>query len=292
MAKSDVAWRRLLPAAAILSLGLLASGCSARDMQKLATDARYVGGVMVQAGTATTAYLSGTLADLLVQTGYLFSDLFGDPAGQRDAYEALARVDGCEHAVELIVKAAAATQVSANYLLALARQESGCRTTARASTSTAYGMFQFIESTWLVAIHRHGATYGERRLAAAVAIDVAGRPVLRHPALREEILAKRGDAQLAAYLAAELALENARHLQRHRRKPLTATDLYLAHFLGAQGATAFLQVLDRQPGRPAHALLPRAASANPKVFYERGNRTRPRTVAGVYGFFQQRIEVA
>ena len=292
MAKPDVAWRRLLPAAAILSLGLLASGCSARDMQKLATDARHVRGVIVQAGSATTAYLSGTLADLLVQTGYLFSDLFGDPAGQRDAYEALARIDGCEHAVEIIEKASAATRVSANYLLALARQESGCRSDAQAATSTAYGMFQFIESTWLIAIHRHGAKYGERRLAEAVALDPSGRPVMRQPAMRREVLAKRGDAHLAAYLAAELALENAAHIRRHRRAPLTATDLYLAHFLGAHGATEFLQVLDRQPARHAHEFLPRAASANPRVFFERGNRTRPRTVAGVYGFFQQRIEVA
>lgn len=278
--------------AALLVAGLLAGGCSTRDIQTVGTDGPGAPGVIARAAANTTAYLNGALAGLLAQTGYFFSDLFGDPAAEREAYEALARVDGCAHVVELIVKAAAATQVSANYLLALARQESGCRTTARAPTSTAYGMFQFIESTWLVAIHRHGATYGERRLAEAVAIDVTGRPVLRHPALREEILAKRGDAQLAAYLAAELALENARHIQRHRRKPLTATDLYLAHFLGAQGATAFLQVLDRQPGRPAHALLPRAASANPKVFYERGNRTRPRTVAGVYGFFQQTFELA
>ena len=292
MPKSDAGSLRHGSAAVLLVAGLLAGGCSAHDSQTLETNGPQSRGVIARAASSTTAFLGGALAGLFAQTGYFFSDLFGDPAAERDAYEALARVDGCEHAVEMIAKAAAATQVSANYLLALARQESGCRTTARAPTSSAYGMFQFIESTWLVAIHRHGATYGERRLAAAVAIDPAGRPVLRDPALREEILAKRADAQLAAYLAAELALENARHLQRHRRKPLTATDLYLAHFLGAQGATAFLQVLDRQPGRPAHELLPRAASANPKVFYERGNRTRPRTVAAVYGFFQRTFELA
>ena len=281
------------PAAGALLVGcLLLSGCSGQGLPAFDEDVTTVRGVIVRAAADTTAYLGGALAGLLAQTGYFFSDLFGDPATQRGAYEALARVEGCEHAVEIIEQAAAATRVSANYLLALARQESGCRADARAASSTAYGMFQFIESTWLVAIHRHGATYGERRLAEAVAIDLAGRPVLRQPALRQEILAKRSDAQLAAYLAAELALENARHLQQHRRQPLTATDLYMAHFLGAQGATAFLQELDRQPRRPAHDLLPRAASANPHVFYERGNRSRPRTVAAVYNFFQQRIEVA
>ena len=283
--------RQAKTAALLCSFGLLA-GCSPSDLEHLKADFNEFSTVLVSAVGDATTYLGNAFADLLAQTGYSFSDLFGDPAAQRDAYEALARVDGCEHAVEIISNASEATKVSANYLLALARTESNCRSDAQAPTSTAYGMFQFIESTWLIAFHRHGAKYGERHLAEAITIDLAGRPVLRQPALRQEILAKRGDAQLAAYLAAELALENARHLQQHRRQPLTATDLYMAHFLGAHGATEFLAVLDRQPRRPAHELLPRAASANPNVFFERGNRNRPRTVAAVYSFFQQKIEVA
>lgn len=291
MAKGNARWLRQARVVGLLGVCLLA-GCGTPGAGTSAHERTTLRGVIVQAAANTGAYLGGALSGLLAQTGYFFSDLFGDPAARRGAYEALARVEGCEHAVEIIERASAATRVSANYLLALARQESGCRADARAPTSTAYGMFQFIESTWLVAMHRHGAKYGERRLAEAIALDLSGRPVLRQPALRQEILAKRGDAQLAAYLAAELAIENARHLQRHRRQPLTATDLYMAHFLGAHGATQFLQVLDRQPARPAHELLPRAASANPNVFFERGNRARPRTVAAVYGFFQERIEVA
>ena len=280
---------KILP---LLFTCMLASGCSDSDFDKFKADVIEARTILAGVAGEVTGYLGGTLSSLLAQTGYSFSDLFGNPAAQRDAYEQLARIEGCEHAVEIIEKASEATKVSANYLLALAQQESGCRSDARASTSTAYGMFQFIESTWLIAIHKHGAKYGERRLAEAVGVDAGGRPVLRRPALREEILAKRGDAQLAAYLAAELALENAAHIRRHRHAQLTATDLYMAHFLGAHGASEFLKELDRRPNRHAHELLPRAASANPSVFFERGNRARPRTVAGVYGFFQQKIEVA
>ena len=280
---------KILP---LLLTCLFTSGCSDTDRDKFKADVREFGSVVGGMFEEATGYLGGALASLLEQTGYSFSDLFGNPAAKRDAYEKLARIEGCEHAVEIIEKASEATQVSANYLLALAQQESGCRSDAQASTSTAYGMFQFIESTWLIAIHKHGAKYGEQRLAEAVGVDVGGRPVLRQPAMRQEILAKRGDAQLAAYLAAELALENAAYIRRNRSKQLTATDLYMAHFLGAHGASEFLQELDRRPNRHAHELLPRAASANPSVFFERGNRARPRTVAGVYGFFQQKIEVA
>lgn len=270
----------------------LLGGCAEADLDKFKADFSEARAVLSDKFVEATGYLSSALGDLLAQTGYTFSDLFGDPASKRAAYEQLARIEGCEHAVEIIQEASEATQVSANFLLALARQESGCRSDARASTSSAYGMFQFIESTWLVAIHEHGAKYDERHLAEAVAIDVNGRPVMRNPAMREEVLAKRGDAQLAAFLAAELALENAAYIRRHRRAQLTATDLYMAHFLGAHGAREFLLVLDREPGRHAHEVMPRAADANPSVFFERGNRARPRSVAGVYGFFQQKIEVA
>ena len=292
MPKPEEGVARLAKTAPLLVTCLVVSGCTATDLDKFRADVNEARIVLAGVVADATNYLGGALASLLAQTGYSFSDLFGNPAAQRDAYEQLARIEGCEHAVEIIERASEATKVSANYLLALARQESGCRSDAQASTSTAYGMFQFIESTWLIAMHKHGAKYGERRLAEAIGVDVGGRPVMRQPALRQEILAKRGDAQLAAYLAAELALENAAYIRRNRRAQLTATDLYMAHFLGAHGASEFLQELDRRPSRHAHELLPRAASANPSVFFERGNRARPRTVAGVYGFFKQKIEVA
>lgn len=294
MGKSSNEVVRSTRIAVLLSSSLLISGCFASnlDMDELKAQVAETRTIIVEMAAEATDYLGVAFAVLLEQTGYTFSDLFGDPDSKRGAYEQLARIEGCEHVVEIIEKASEATKISANYLLVLARTESGCRSDAQASTSTAYGMFQFIESTWLIAIHKHGAKYGEQRLAEAVATDVSGRPIMRKPAMREEVLAKRGDAQLAAYLAAELALENAAYIRRNRRGDLTATDLYMAHFLGAHGASEFLQVLDRQPGRHAHEILPRAASANPTVFFERGNRGRPRSVAGVYGFFQTKIEVA
>lgn len=307
MAWQHIRFGRAGPAIAVLLGGTLLAGCSSPAVQgfvdnvKDAANTAYITVATAvgidpetlkeRLGDAYESF-STALAGLLDQTGYLFSDLFGDPADEEEGYKQLALIAGCEHAVPIIQKASEATKISANYLLALARQESGCRSDAKASTSTAYGMFQFVESTWLGAVHKHGGTYDNQRLADAIGIGNDGRPFMRNPAMRETVLAKRGDAQLAAYLAAELAKENAAYIRRKRDKPLSPTDLYMAHFLGAYGATQFLAELDRRPRTRAAELLPSAARANPNIFFVRGNRAEPRSVSGVYDLFKQKIERA
>ena len=47
---------------------------------------------------------------------------------------------------------------------------------------------------------------------------------------------------------------------------LTVTDLYLAHFLGANGDATLLNAADETPGSDATALLPAAAKANAAIF--------------------------
>lgn len=243
-----------------------------------------------QLGAAYASFASA-LSSLLDQTGYAFSDLFGNPADEEEAYKELAVVKGCEHVVEIIQRASEATKITANYLLALARQESGCRSDARAKGTTAVGMFQFVEVTWIRAMHDHGADYGEAELVQAIVAE-RGRLSITPASKRDVILDRRLDAQLSAYLAAEFARENADYLQRKLGKPLTATDLYMAHFLGAGGASDFLAALDNRPQMPANLLLPAAAAANPGVFYFKGDRTRPRSVSDVYAFFKTKMESA
>ncbi len=242
-------------------------------------------------GNAYDSFVT-SFSSLMDQTGYLFSDQFGDPADNAAAYEALALIDGCEHAVEIIQNASEATKISANYLLALAKQESGCRSDAKASSSSAVGMFQFVEATWLGSMHQHGATYGEAQLASNIELNEQGRPYVSQNRTRQRILAKRTDAQLSAYLAAELARANASYITSKRDRSLAPTDLYLGHFLGPRDAVKFLKELDRRPGTDAHQLLPRAAKANPYVFFEGGDIGQPRSVREVYAFFQGKIEVA
>ena len=55
-----------------------------------------------------------------------------------------------------------------DFMLAKAAQESGFRADAQAATSSATGLYQFIDSTWLGMIKEHGADYGLGRQAAAI----------------------------------------------------------------------------------------------------------------------------
>jgi len=156
-------------------------------------------------------------------------------------------------------------------LLQVARLESGFNPSARARTSSATGLFQFIDSTWLAIIGRYGARHG---------ISASGRA---------EALALRRDPQVASLMAAEFMAENRRALEGRLGRPASATDLYLAHFLGRSGAIRFLDALATEPGRAAADLFPAAAAANRAIFFVRG---APRSLAELHALFARRLGAA
>ena len=61
--------------------------------------------------------------------------------------------------------ASARSGVDFAYLMAKASAESGLDASAQAKTSTATGLFQFTEGTWLSMVREHGAKYGLGRQA-------------------------------------------------------------------------------------------------------------------------------
>src|SRR3546814_1987545 len=76
------------------------------------------------------------------------------------------RVGGHQVSYELLStlkQASSSTGVDFAYLVAQAGQESGFRPDAQASGSSARGLFQFIDSTWLQMVRDHGAKYGLTR---------------------------------------------------------------------------------------------------------------------------------
>ncbi len=153
-------------------------------------------------------------------------------------------------------------------LLHTARLESGFNTAARAPTSSATGLFQFIDSTWLALLSRHGPRHG-----------IA-------PETRAQALALRRDPQVASLMAAEFMAENRRALEGALGRPVSVTDLYLAHFLGAGGAVRFLAAMAAEPGRAAADLFPRAAAANRSLFFAGGV---PRSLAELHALFARRL---
>lgn len=190
--------------------------------------------------------------------------------------------------VSSVRQASRATSVDFGMLMAQAKEESGFRVDAKASSSSATGLFQFINSTWLGLVQRHGAKYGLGTLALQIVSDAAGQAVVADPALRERILALRNDPSLSAALAAEYARGNKGELERALGRPAANADLYLAHFLGATGATALLRAVARNGDAVGAALLPGAAAANRSVFF--GDDGHARSVAEIYRSFAERID--
>ncbi len=177
-----------------------------------------------------------------------------------------------------IMAASARTGVPHHLLISTARRESALNPYARASTSSATGLFQFIDETWLLSVQRHGHKYGISALAGQITVDGRGRAMVASAALRREILALRYDARLSALLGAELIKDHDQRLGLLLRRRPTEGELYMAVFLGADGAIKLLRACEHTPAIGANLIFPEAASANPAIFYVAG---RPRSVIGV-----------
>lgn len=178
-----------------------------------------------------------------------------------------------------IANASRATGMDFGFLLATAVRESSLDPTARAPTSTATGLFQFLEQTWLATIKRHGARHGMAAEAAQIEQGSDGMFRVANPEARRRILEMRYDPQLSALMAAELANDNADIIRVQAGVEPQYGDLYAAHFLGAAGASELIVAARERPWTSAADLFPAAARANRPVFYEPDGR--PRTVVEV-----------
>jgi hypothetical protein len=191
--------------------------------------------------------------------------------------------------VRQIRQASRASSADFGLLMAQAAQESGFRPDAKAATGSGAGLFQFIDSTWLDMMHRFGAKYGQAALAQQIGTNAAGKPTVADHATRQRILALRSDPALSASLAGEYARQNQGEVERALGRPVGKADLYMAHFLGAGGATVFLKALETKGSTPAAQLLPDAAASNHSVFFD-GATGRAKSVAEIYHTLGGRIE--
>lgn len=176
--------------------------------------------------------------------------------------------NGVIHAIQ---QASARTGVDFAYLLNKADQESSLNPNAQASTSSASGLFQFIKSTWLKMVKDHGADYGLTKEANAIT-EKNGQLVVNNPEMRERILNLRHDPVLSSAMAAEFTKENKDYLDASVGGNIGSTELYMAHFLGAGGASTFLNKMRAAPDAPAADFLSDAAQANPNVFYSKSGK--------------------
>ncbi len=208
-------------------------------------------------------------------------------------FRTAAQVDGVPRGasreiVDAIRDASQKSGVDFKYMLAKAQTESSFDPRAKARTSSASGLYQFIESTWLNTVRQHGAKYGLAQAAAQIEDDDYGNPRVRDPAQRRSILDLRFDPKTASAMAAEFAKSNHTQLESVLGSGINSTDLYLAHFLGANGATRFLASYRQDPQRIAATQFPEAAASNRGVFYD-PQSGRARTLGQVYDFFAKKM---
>lgn len=193
--------------------------------------------------------------------------------------ELITPADAAGRVTAALRSAAEATGAGFDYLLRTAKRESSLDPAAQAPTSSARGLFQFIDQTWLEVLKEEGPTLGLGAAAADVSKSASGRYAVADPARRAELLAMRDDPQAAALLAGAFTRRNAATFANGVGRAPTEGELYAAHFLGAQGSVELTKLAAATPQASAADAFPAQASANRAIFFDKG---RPRSAVEVY----------
>lgn len=185
-----------------------------------------------------------------------------------------------ERVTAAIRSASQSTGVNFDYLLKTAIRESALDPKAAASTSSARGLFQFIDTTWLQTVKEDGPAFGLQNEANAIERAADGQYVVRDPLTRARILKLRENPEIASVMAGAFSRRNAAEVSSVLGRQPTSGELYIAHFLGASGAKRFLNLRNAQPNASAVAAFPDPARANRSIFFNRDGSAR--SIEGVY----------
>lgn len=162
---------------------------------------------------------------------------------------------------DVILQAAQMTGVDPATLATFANIESSFDPNAKAPTSSAEGLFQFIDKTWKAKVRKYGAQYGI---------------TMQTP---------RTDPRASAIMGALYIKENAQILQRATGHAPTMAELYMAHFLGPTGAARMLTA--PEDTTVDKVVSASALRANRSLMFGRGGR--PLTVAAFVQEMQAKI---
>ena len=186
------------------------------------------------------------------------------------------------------------TDMDFSFLMELAAVESSFNPSSRAKTSSAAGLYQFKNDTWLEVVKNYGDKYGMGMYASQIeeVVNSKGKtqPVIPNQAVHQHVLDLRHNPRIAALLAAEYVKQNMQRLLYSLDRKPGRTELYLTHFLGASGAISFLKALHEDPDRIARDIFPSAASRNRSIFRKRDSK--PRTLAEIYKIFSRRFNTS
>lgn len=189
-----------------------------------------------------------------------------------------------------IKQAAGTTGASFEYMLATAKMELNFNPKASASTSSARGLFQFIDQTWLGTVKEAGTQLGYGKYADAISRSPSGGYYVNDPDARNAIMKLRDDPDAASSMAGVLTQSNSFKLTGKIGRRPTDAELYMAHFMGVGGAGKLISNAEDNPNATAARLFPNAAAANRPIFYDQAGHAR--SVSEVYSVLNSRYASA
>ncbi|MBR0708437.1 lytic transglycosylase domain-containing protein [Bradyrhizobium liaoningense] len=180
--------------------------------------------------------------------------------------------------------------VSFQYMLTTAKMESDFDPTAGATTSSAHGLYQFIDQTWLGTVKEAGSQLGYGNYADAITRTSSGTYTVDDPFMKRSIMKLRDDPEAASAMAAALTQSNSFKLTGLLGRRPSDSELYMAHFMGIGGAAKLIANAEDNPQAVGARLFPNAAAANRSIFYARDGRAR--SVSEVYSVLDARYASA
>ena len=182
------------------------------------------------------------------------------------------------------------TGVSFQYMLTTAKMESDFDPAAGATTSSAHGLYQFIDQTWLGTVKEAGTQLGYGNYSDAITRTSSGTYAVDDPVMKRSIMKLRDDPEAASSMAAALTQSNSFKLTGLLGRRPSDSELYMAHFMGVGGAAKLIANAEDNPQAVGARLFPNAASANRSIFYAKDGSAR--SVSEVYSVLDARYASA
>lgn len=219
-----------------------------------------------------------TTGKQVVATGVTFSSVAAGNGGKWEDVPMPTANGTAKGAAPTFNAAAAMVGIPAELMFIIAGIESGYKydiqaqpsvnkkTGERSKQSSAYGWFQFLNATWDEVYSKVVAQFGAPP-------DDAARTM-------------RKDPRLQALAGALFIKANYDRLSKALGRPISDTDIYIAHFLGPGGAIKFLKA---DPSALGYQVFKDEYSSNLTIFFVGGDKSKPRTIGEIYKLFDDKI---
>ncbi len=220
----------------------------------------------------------------IAATGMVIAGLSREDQLTADAFAAHFRRTGRDETIIYdIAKASVGTGYDLNKLLITINNESGFNRFAKAQGSSATGLSQFLDQTWLAYMKQHGAGAGHAQQAAAIRFDADKKKYVVDggDSKRQEILNLRYDTYTAAYMTARY--------NQNTERTTGSTDMaavYKGYVFGQEGAARLAKADKRESA--ADIMGEKVVAANPGLFFKRDGSAR--TIAEMDALFERKAD--